>query len=418
MLAYFDTFSGVAGDMILAALVDAGCSPSVIEGAVSDLGLSGIRVHFERVQRGGIACVHARVDVAIGAQKTHRHLRHIVEIIDRSRLALDVKTKSKAIFERLASAEAAVHETSVEKVHFHEVGANDAIVDIVGACAGLAALNVDRIAASAIPTGNGTIICSHGVMPIPAPATARLLADRAIPAAACDEPGELATPTGVAILAELATEFGPPPSMTLRRIGYGAGTREGKTRPNFLRVLIGEPTGRAVDSGAEGCRAERTSPDASEVDSVRIYEAQLDDADGQTIAHAMQRLLDAGALDAYSQPIIMKKGRPGQLLAVVCRPADGERIADLILRLTPTFGVRYADQARTKLARYEQRVATRFGEIRVKVGRRGDEIIRACPEYDDCAAAATSHGVELRVVQAAALEAWKVKPDDHRSVES
>lgn len=387
-IAYFDCFSGAAGDMILAALLDAGCPLGPLQQAVQALNLPGVTLRAEKVKRGGIAATHVRVDVGAEAQEKHRHLHHITAMIDAARLAPPVADAAKRVFQRLAAAEAQVHATTIEKVHFHEVGAADAIVDIVCACAALHELRIEAVHCSAVPTGHGTVRCEHGIMPVPAPATANLLAG--VPLAACDEPGELTTPTGAAILTTLSRSFGPPPEMTIRAIGYGAGTREGRTRPNVLRVLVADSAAAVAD----------------EQDVVVVLEAQVDDAPGQVVGHAVERALSEGALDAYIVPIIMKKGRPGQLLSVLCSPADADKMEDVLFRETTTFGVRRATLARHKLAREHVSVQTPFGAIRVKVGRRGGAVVQAWPEYEDCAAAAQRSGAALRDVQRAALAAY------------
>jgi hypothetical protein len=387
-IAYFDCFSGAAGDMILAALLDAGLPLEVLHDTVRALKLAGVSLAAEKVQTHGLAATRVHVFVDASTPRKHRHLHHIDGIIDDAALPPQTAERAKSVFRRLAEAEAKVHATTIEKVHFHEVGAEDAIVDIVGACAGLDALGVTRIICSPMPPGSGTLACEHGVMPVPAPATAELL--KGIPLARCDEPGEIVTPTGAAILTTLAGEFGPPPEMTLSRVGVGAGSREGRTRPNVLRLLLGE----AADAGE------------NESDMVTVLECQLDDATGQALAFACDRALAAGALDAYIVPIIMKKGRPGQLVTVLCRAEQAAELESLLLRETGTFGVRRHECRRAKLAREQVSVQTRFGPIRVKVGRRGDDVLRAWPEYEDCAAAALAHGVPLRVVQDEALSTW------------
>lgn len=386
--AYFDCFSGAAGDMILAALVDAGCPLEFLQDVVSRLNLPDVALAAEKVKVHSLAATRVRVEVGEAARKAHRHLAHILKIIDAASLAAPVAAHAAAIFRRLAEAEARVHATTVEKVHFHEVGANDAIVDIVCAAAAVEHLRLERIFCSPIPTGHGAVECEHGTMPVPAPATALLLTG--VPLAECSEPGELITPTGAAILTTLAQGYGPiPRGFRLEAPGYGAGTRPGKTRPNLLRVMLGE-----------------LAEHSAERDEIAVLETQLDDAPGQVVAHACRRLLEAGALDAYLTPITMKKGRPGHLLTVLCAPQDAERLADVLLAETPTFGVRRYDCSRTKLARDHVQVATPFGPIRVKVGRRDNRVIRAWPEYEDCAAAAQRNGAALQDVQRAALSAW------------
>ena len=333
------------------------------------------------------------MEIAPDSQKTHRHLPDILRIIEAAGLDPDVAATAGAVFNRLAQAEAEAHGIAVQKVHFHEVGAADAIVDIVCSCAGLAALGIERITCSPIPTGSGTVTCAHGIIPVPAPATANLL--RGFPIAASDEVGELATPTGAAILTTLADEFGPLPDMTLSAVGVGAGTREGETRPNVLRLFVGELAG--VDA---------------EQDSVTILEANLDDATGQSLGYAGERLMDAGALDVYIVPIIMKKGRPGQLLTVLCRPMDVAALEAMIFAETSTLGIRRHTARRSKLAREHVTVETRFGPIRVKLGCRDGATVQAWPEYDDCVAAARGAGTPLRDVQQEALRAWSESRDD------
>lgn len=389
-IAYLDCFSGIAGDMLLAALLDAGAPLDRFQESVRALSLSEVTLAVERVKRHGIAANYVRVEIDAAAPRKHRHLSHIVKIIDAAGLPPRVADQAKRIFTRLAEAEALVHQTTVEKVHFHEVGAADAIVDIVCACVGFSELGIGEIVCSPIPTGSGAVTCDHGIMPVPAPATAQLL--RGVPIAACDETGELATPTGAAIATTLASSFGPPPAMTLSAVGVGCGTREGRTRPNILRVLIGDTA--------------ETTP-GYEHDVVVQLEAQVDDATGQAAAFALENALAAGALDAYAVPIIMKKGRPGMLLTVLCEPHRAADMEELLLTQTPTFGVRRSGLARVKLGREHVTVATPYGDIRVKLGRRGEVVVHAAPEYEDCAAAARRANVRLDDVRQAALRAYQ-----------
>lgn len=392
--AYFDCFCGAAGDMILAALVHAGLKLDFLQEVVARLRLPGVELDAAPVQRGGFAATHITVRTAHEAHHHHRHLPDILKIIAAAQFSPRVTKDAGRVFTRLAEAEAAAHGISVDKVHFHEVGAADAIVDIVGACAGLEALGIEKLVCSPIPTGSGTVECAHGILPVPAPATAELL--RGVPLAACDEPGELTTPTGAAILTTLAESFGPLPPMRLASIGYGAGTRENRSRPNILRVLIGDlpvPAGDAPES-------------------ILVLETQVDDATGQNVAYAVERLLEAGALDVFTVPIGMKKGRPGQLVTVLCRPTDAAALEAILFGETTTLGVRRHECQRTALERTTQTVTTRFGALRVKVGRRGDQVVQAWPEYEDCAAAARTHGVPLRTVQDAALREWAERHAD------
>lgn len=384
---YFDCFSGAAGDMILAALIHAGCPLADLQALIARLKLPGVALAADRVKRHGLAATHVRVEIP-ERQTTHRHLPDILRIIDGAGLSPLTTQRATRIFQRLADAEAEVHGIGPEQVHFHEVGAADAIVDIVAACAGIELLGLERIECSSIPTGQGTVTCAHGVIPVPAPATAVLL--KGVPLAPCDEPAELITPTGAAILTTLAERFGPPPAMRIESIGYGAGSRAGQTRPNLLRLLVGE-----------------LEPEVSgERDRVVVLETEIDDAPGQNIAYACECLLSAGALDVYVVPITMKKGRPGQLLTVLCRPDDADTLETLLFRETTTLGVRRRECGRVKLARELVAVETRFGPLRVKVGKRGGQTLQAWPEYEDCAAAARQAGVPLREVQQEALRAW------------
>ena len=389
---YFDCFSGAAGDMILGALVDAGVDVDHLRDVVRRLKLPGVTLQADRVRRGGLAATHLRVELGPEAMARHRHLPEILDIIAAAELPAAVTQSAERIFRRLAEAEAGVHGIPVEKVHFHEVGAADAIVDIVGAAAGLAALEAERIGSAPIPPGSGTVKCAHGTLPVPAPATARLL--QGVPLAQSDLTGELTTPTGAAVLTTLADSYGPLPAMQIAAIGYGAGTREYAGQANVLRVLVGSIEG--------------SPPTATglEADTVTVLETQLDDVGGQVVAHVCERLLATGALDAYVVPIVMKKSRPGQLVTVLCRNEDAARMEDILLRETTTFGVRRHTCDRHKLAREHQTVETRFGHIRVKLGMSGGQVLKAWPEYEDCAATANEHGVALRSVQDAALAAW------------
>jgi uncharacterized protein (TIGR00299 family) protein len=391
---YFDCFNGAAGDMILGALIDAGCPLETLQDVVAKLSLPGVTLTAEKVQRHGLAATLARVEVEPGSQKVHRHLPEIVRIIDAAGLDPQVAEKANLVFQRLAHAEAGVHGIAVKQVHFHEVGAADAIVDIACSCAGLAALGVERVGCSPIPTGSGTVTCQHGILPVPAPATAQLL--RGIPITGGEEVGELTTPTGAALLTTLAGEFGPLPDMTIEAVGCGAGAREGQQRANILRLFVGR------------CAA----PDEGDQDTVTVLEAQVDDTTGQSLAYTCERLLEAGALDAYIVPIIMKKGRPGQLLTALGRPGDVPKLEALIFTETSTFGVRRYDARRAKLTRRHVTVETCYGPIRVKLGERGGKIAQAWPEYEECVAAARSAGVPLREVRQAALQAWSQQRND------
>ncbi len=390
-MVHFDCFSGASGDMILGACVDAGVSLDALRQDLAELGLGGYSIDARRIDKQGFAATQFEVRIDPSTDKPHRHLRDIREITDRSRLPEHVRARALAIFTRLAEAEAAAHGTTVEKVHFHEVGAVDSIVDIVGACIALDRLGVEQVHCSAIPTGSGTVRCEHGVIPVPAPATTILL--KGVPLAACEEPGELTTPTGAAILTTLADEFGPIPPMVIDRIGVGAGWRDGKNRPNIIRILIGEATGA---SGGD-----------AEFDEIVVLEANLDDTSGEVIGHVYDRLFEAGALDVYATPIYMKKNRPAARLTVLARPGLRERMEDILFAETPTFGVRGYVARRRKLARALETVRTEVGPIRIKVGRRRGEVVTASPEFEDCREAAKRTGKPLREVMDLAGRAWR-----------
>jgi len=299
----------------------------------------------------------------------------------------------------LAEAEARVHGTTAEKVHFHEVGAVDAIVDIVGVCAGLALLGVDRVVASPLPMGSGSVDAAHGRLPVPVPAVVELM--KGVPIRPCEEEGELTTPTGAALAVTLAEAFGPMPAMVIEKVGYGAGAREGKRVPNVLRVLLGRAVSPSSSSATPG--------QADEADVVWLLEANVDDASGETLGAATQALFEAGALDVWLTAATMKKGRPGVVLACLAPEGLVAAVEEAIFRETPTFGVRRSAVERTKLAREHATVETAFGPVRVKVGRRGGRVVTASPEYEDCRRLAAERGVAFREVYAAAMEAWRGK---------
>jgi uncharacterized protein (TIGR00299 family) protein len=388
-IGYFDCFSGASGDMILGACIGAGLELETLRQDLAGLNVPGYTVEAQTIRKQGFAAVQFEVRVDAGVDKPHRHLKHIREIIEKSNLSPAVRERALAIFQRLAEAEAAVHGTTIEKVHFHEVGAIDAIVDIVGACIALQRLRIDRVVCSPIPTGSGTIQCDHGLMPVPAPATAALLAG--VPIADCDEVGELLTPTGAAILTTISQEFGPVPAMRLERVGIGAGRREGKTRPNITRLLVGE----SVEAGHD-----------DEADEIVVLEANLDDISGEVIGYVHDRLFQAGALDVFATPIYMKKNRPATRLTVLGPVQLRATLEDILLVETTTFGVRGHVERRRKLARTIETVQTALGPLRIKVGMRGEQVVKASPEFDDCRAAAERSGKPLTEIMELAMRAW------------
>jgi pyridinium-3,5-bisthiocarboxylic acid mononucleotide nickel chelatase len=387
---YFDCFAGISGDMTLGALVAAGADARELRERLALLDVPGYEVEFETVDRSGVSATRAVVKVT-DEEKPHRHLRDVLKIIEGSRLNDTVKARASKIFGRLAAAEARVHNVAVERIHFHEVGAVDAIVDVVGACIGFELLGVERFAASALHVGSGTVEMEHGRFPVPPPAVAELL--RGAPVYSTDIKGELVTPTGAAIVATVCESFGPLPRMRVERSGYGAGAREYKKFPNVLRVIVGE----TEDEG-----------DASEGDELlTIVETNLDDVSPQVLGHVMERALDAGALDCFFTNVQMKKSRPGVLVSILCLPRDREAMTNLLFEETPTLGVRSHEVRRRALERESVTVETEFGRIAVKVGRAGGRVLSATPEFEECRAAALRAGVALRVVQESARAAYE-----------
>ena len=391
-VAYFDCFSGAAGDMILAALIDAGVSADEFRDAMGRLPLDGYRISIEKVNKQGFAATRVEIATDESQKQPHRHLADIQKVIFAAALPDRVSKNAVAVFARLADVEAQAHGTTIDKVHFHEVGAVDAIIDIVGACWCLNRLGVERVVCSPLPVGSGMVRCEHGVLPVPAPATAMLL--KGVPLAESVETGELTTPTGAAVLTVLADSFGPLPPLTIERIGVGAGSRDGKQVPNLLRVLLGE-----ADGGVE-------------TDRVVVLEANVDDTTPEVLGYAVERLLDAGALDAYCLPIHMKKSRPAALLTVLAEVNRVEQLEGIIFEETTTFGIRRHEVSRTKLARSVEKVDTRYGEIRVKIGSYSGRVMTVSAEFDDCRSAAAKHGIALRVVASEAMHVWRKRQEE------
>ena len=389
-IAYFDCFNGAAGDMIVAALVDAGADAEKLRTGLTGLGLAGYTLDLAPTRKQGFAATRFEVQLDAQAKQPHRHLADILGLLRQADLPTGVRDRAAEVFTRLGHAEAKVHGTGIELVHFHEVGAVDALLDIVGAVLALELLGIERVYCSPIPVGSGTVKCAHGTLPVPAPATAELLAG--VPLASTDEEGELTTPTGAALLTTLAAEFGPLPAMRLRAVGCGAGRREGKTRPNLLRVLIGE-------TEAEG-----------DADEITVLETNLDDASPEVVGHCLEQLITEGALDAYAVPIHMKKSRVGVVLTVLCDPADAGKLEHLLFAETTTFGIRRQRVSRVKLRRRFESVDTPYGPIRMKVGTRAG-VAKAAPEFEDCRAAAQAQGVAVQEVMLAAQLAWARQVD-------
>ena len=379
-LLYFDCFAGISGDMTLGALIDAGADRRMLVEQLEQLDFGNFEVRFEQVDRSGITATRAVVET--GEQHHHRGLSQIVKIIERSRLSAGVKERATRIFTRLAGAEARVHNVPVDDVHFHEVGALDAIVDVVGACIGFELLGVERFAASPLHVGSGMVEMAHGRFPVPPPAVTELLRDR--PVYATDIVGELVTPTGAAIVSTLCESHGPLPAMRLQATGYGAGGRTYEKFPNVLRVLVG-----VVETDAQNER-------------LVMLETNLDDVSPQVVGHLMERAFKRGALDCFFTSVQMKKNRPGVLVSVLCRPAERDALTQLIFNETTTLGVRSYEVERRALARESVTVETRFGAVRVKLARQHGRLTHATPEFEDCRAAAEQHGVPLRDVESAA----------------
>jgi hypothetical protein len=433
-IAYLECFSGISGDMFLGALVDAGVSPRVLEETVATLN-SGARLEISRAVRSGISAT--KVDVWVDGEKDlpreeywamhehsrdaqadhhghepsgHQHshdgeisragvpaphehshtrgLNEIRNIILAASISAGAKKTAIEIFEALGRAEAKIHNSSIEKVHFHEVGAVDAMVDIVCAAVGAEALGVDEFVCSSLNVGGGTVKCAHGTFPVPAPATVELLAGAPVYSSGIQ--AELVTPTGAAIVTTLASRFAAFPEMKIEKSGYGAGSRDFPGHPNVVRLTIGEAVANSL-----------ASKTASE--TVTVLDANLDDLNPQVFGYVMDRLLEEGALDAFGLPVQMKKSRPGMLLTVLCKPEDASKLTQLIFTETTTLGVRRRDETRQTLARRWEKVETAWGEVRIKIASMNGTITNYAPEYEDCRRIAAEHHVPLKqVIQEAA----------------
>jgi len=399
---YFDCFSGASGDMIVGALLDAGVPLDEIRSALGSLSIDPEVIWSEQVHRAGILATKFQVrgedlghghahhahsgGVATEVRHAHRTLPEIYALIDRSRLSAAGKDRAKTLFARLADVEGALHGTPPDKVHLHEVGALDSIVDIVSAVHAMELVGAQRIVSSPLNVGSGTIRAAHGLLPVPAPATARLL--EGVPVYAGTQRAEMVTPTGALIVTGYAAEFGGVPPMKIAKIGYGAGARNFDDTANVLRVLIGE------------------ADDVTTSHAVVVLEAEIDDMNPQIFGVVMEKLLAAGALDVYYTPIQMKKNRPGTLLTVIAPPTSREALTSIVFRETTTIGVRYREMTRECLDRETQVVKTPFGDVRFKIARRNGEILNASPEFDDCARRAEASGKSVKEIQAAAVKAW------------
>ena len=394
-MLYLDCFSGASGDMMLGALLDLGLPIDALKGALGSLALDYADVTAERVSRAGVAATKFRLvqnpenpeNLENPAKAhAHYHLKGIVNKIRRSALKPESQERAIHLFERLAEAEAAIHQTPIEKVHLHEVGALDSIIDIVGAVYGFDWFGIDDIVSSPLNVGGGMVHCAHGEFPVPAPATARLLAGVPVYGQGTSE---LVTPTGALLVTGYARSFGPLPLMQVGSIGYGAGDRDPKGTPNVLRILRGERAGAAANTD----------------ERVVKIECEIDDMNPQLFGPLMDGLLAAGALDVFYTPVQMKKSRPGTLITIIAPTDRRPPLTDLLFRESTTIGVRYEEMSRTCLDRAVETVTTPYGDVRFKIARKDGQELNASPEFDDCARLAAEHGVSVKVVQAAAVSA-------------
>jgi pyridinium-3,5-bisthiocarboxylic acid mononucleotide nickel chelatase len=449
-IAYLECFSGISGDMFLGALVDAGVSPQLLEDTVAALGV-GAKLEISKVSRSGISATkvdvwvdgekdmpreeywakqdasaaphshdhehgeahshshehthphehshshdhahdksHAKTDVSHKHEHTHRGLKEIRQIISAAAISETAKKSAIRIFEALGTAEAKIHNVPIESIHFHEVGAVDAIVDIVCAAVGAEALGVDEIIGSPLNVGGGTVKCAHGTFPVPAPATLELL--KGAPSYSSGLQAELVTPTGAAIVATLASRFSSFPKMTVEKSAYGAGARDFPGHPNVLRLVIGE---------AMPVLAAKTK---SEI--ISVLEANLDDLNPQVFGYVMDRLFEEGALDVFGIPVQMKKNRPGTLLTVLCKMEDTDKMMQLLFAETSTLGIRRREESRQTLARRWESVRTEWGEVRIKIASMNGTVTNYAPEYEDCRRIAAEHHVPLKTVMQEAARAY------------
>jgi uncharacterized protein (TIGR00299 family) protein len=454
---YLDIFSGISGDMFIGALLDLGVDPHKLARELEKLKLDGFHLHVSQQERQGIAGIkfdvhladahdheqgcdhdHEKHDHTHSHEHGHGHHHHeeqhhehgdhddshddsrdfsaIKKLITKSKLSPWVKKKSIAVFQRIAEAEGKIHGKPASEVHFHEVGAVDSIVDIVGGCIGLEMLGKPRVLASPVVEGTGWIRCAHGRFPIPAPATLAILGARRIGVTQCDEPNELITPTGAALLAEFAESFEPMMGIVAEKIGFGLGTRENKTRPNVLRAVLGK---QSKVAGANSRHPSTINHQPStqldwEIDRIAVLETNLDDVSSEILGAFVESALAAGALDVFHTPIQMKKNRPGVLLTVLCAEADADKFSEMLLRETTAFGVRRTMAERRKLKREVVTVKTKFGPVTVKLGKLNGKVIQAAPEFESCRKLAAKQRVPLKQIYEAAIRATPGAPASSR----
>ena len=388
-ILYFDCFSGVSGNMILGAMVDAGIDIKALKKELKKLDLHGYSLKVSKVKRKGIK--GTKVDVIVDKKKHlhHTHYKDIKRLIERSKLPEKIKEDSLSIFKNIAEAEAKIHRTSVDNVHFHEVGAVDSIVDVVGASICISLLNSDITLSSPINTGKGMVKTEHGLLPVPAPATTEML--KGFPSYSSDIEFELATPTGVGIITAMAKASNAIPVMKTNAIGYGAGSKDFSDSPNLLRIMIGEGY----------------SP--SEQDSITVIESNIDDMNPQFYDHIMNRIFDAGALDVFLTPIIMKKNRPAVKITLLSENDNVNKLADILLKETTSFGLRMYKTERIKLEKEIKTVKTEYGSTKVKIGKKNGKIINIAPEYEDCKRIANERGISIREVYEKVKSATRIK---------
>lgn len=392
-IAYFDCFSGASGDMIIGSLLDAGLDFDQLKACLSRLPIRGYELNFEKVTRGHISCTKFHV-LEIERQHEHRNLGTITKIIKAAELELSIQDKALDVFNQLAQAEAAVHGKAIDQIHFHEVGAIDSIIDIVGAVAALYYLDVETISCSPLNLGRGTVRCAHGILPVPAPATAFLVKEK--PVYSNEFQGELLTPTGAAILTTLASSFGALPEIQVSAVGHGAGQSE-REHPNFLRVFLGDIDIRRVDRVDE---------------EIAVIQTNIDDMNPQIFDYLIERLLKNGAMDVFLQPIQMKKNRPGVLLTVLCKLGEVAEFTELIMKETTTIGIRWHIDNRIKADRKLELIETELGTMQIKIARFRNKTVNVSPEYEDCKRFALEKGIPLKtVIDCAKLAANKLEKD-------
>jgi len=386
-IGYFDCAAGAGGDMIAAAMLDAGLDAEFLKAQLGTLGIKNLDIKITETKRGGLRAL--AFEPVIPEQHHHRNLEQIAKIISQSKISEQAKKTAITIFEKIARAEGNVHNKDPKDIHFHEVGALDAIVDIVSASVGVEALGLEKVYCSALSVGGGTVKCAHSLLPVPAPATAELL--KGVPIAGGPAQAELLTPTAAAILTTIVDEFCPLPSMKIETIGYGAGAAQFENFPNVLRLIVGKPAAENL----------------ANADSVCLLETNIDDAGGELVGLMTEKLFEQGALDVFSTPIYMKHNRPAVQISVICRIEDARQLEQVLFKQGLTFGIRRQILQRSKLAREFVSVQTEFGEIKIKTGSLNGKIVNAKPEFSDCASAAKKHNVSVKAVIEAAISAFK-----------